>query len=107
MKKVFIPNRSSHDYSRAKRFGTLITLTKGNIDLNNTSKIYRLVEDALVNSSPDDYIMISGPSILNAIVCSMFTQLHGKINYLIYRRDGSYIERNMSFKNLTKREKPE
>lgn len=100
MPKVFIPNTSAHDYTDAERYGCLVPLTKGNLDLGNTSRIFREVEESIRKSSPDDYILISGASIVNGIVCGLFACLHGKLNLLVYRRNGKYIERNINMKDL-------
>ena len=101
MPNVYIPNIASHDYEDAKRFGTLVPLTTGNLDLGNVSKIYRAMEPILCCSSPDDYILISGASVVNVIATAIFSMKHNKLNLLIYRRTGKYVERNL---NLNKGE---
>ncbi len=95
--KVFIPNKTSHNYTDAERFGELIALTTGNLDLSNTSKMYRAMERIMADSKPTDHILVSGASITNSIACSMFTAKHNCLNLLIFRRNGKYIERNLTF----------
>lgn len=96
---VFIPNSASHDYADAERFGKLIPLTEGNIDLSNVSKIYRTVMPILDNACCEDYILISGASVVNGIVCGIFAAKFKKLNLLIYRRNGKYVERNISLED--------
>ena len=95
--KVYIPNRSHHDFSSAKPWGDLIALTSGNLDLSNTSHLIRTMRDIIALSQPTDYILIAGATIANIIACSLFVAQHKKLNLLIYRRDNSYVERNISF----------
>lgn len=97
MSKVFIPNCAAHDYGDAERFGTLVPVTRGTLNITNVSAIYRKIESALCASCADDYILISGASVVNAIVAAKFATMHGKLNLLIYRRNGTYVERNLNF----------
>ncbi len=96
-RKIFIPNSTSHNYSNAKRFGTLIRLTSGNLDLTNASRMFRLMSEQLHQASPDDYILISGASVPNSVACGIFASKFNCLNLLIYRRDGKYVERNLVF----------
>lgn len=97
MPNVYIPNSAGHNYRYAKKFGELIALTEGNLDLVNTSAIIRKVAPYIEASSGDDYILVSGAAVVNSIVCSMFVAKHNKLNLLIFRRNGRYIERNITF----------
>lgn len=83
--KVYLPNKGPHDYSAASKFGTLITLTTGSLQLTQVGYLYRACYPILAKSSPDDYILLCGPTLANIIACSIFATLHGKINLLIYR----------------------
>jgi hypothetical protein len=96
MRKVFISNRTSHNYDAALKFGEIVSLTKGNMSIEDTSKLYRIMEPILRSSSPNDLILLSGASAINSVAVSIFVALHGKLNLLIYRRNGTYIERNLT-----------
>jgi hypothetical protein len=102
MKNVYIVNKGCHDYTDAERFGNLIFLTAGSFNILSTSKMYRKFSEGLKNSQPSDYIMPSGLSIMNAIACSIFSVMHGRLNLLIYytkngQGKGAYRERSITF----------
>lgn len=96
-RKVYIINKTAHDYSGAMEFGELVVLTEGSISRFSTNKIYRQIEDKIKNSKPDDYLLIGGHSVLCGIVCGLFAKLHGRLNLLVYRASrgngGRYEER--------------
>jgi len=98
--KVYIPNASSkHDFSSAKKFGDLVTVTNGHVSPLNTGNIHRYWEEALKESTEDDYILICSLNILCAIGSALFVAKHGKINYLIWKsRKGCYEPRSHDFR---------
>ena len=96
-RKVFIPNKSHHDYSDAKRFGELTYVTSGVQNKYNTTLMARLWEDALKESTEYDYLLQTSLSVLNSIGVAMFACKHGgKGNILIWQK-GKYIERTLVF----------
>src|SRR3990167_9797299 len=98
MPKVFIPNKSFHDFSDAKRFGELVYVTSGVQNKYNTTLMARLWQDALQESSHDDYILQTSLSVLNSIGVAMFAcKYDGKVNILIWQKD-KYIERTLMLK---------
>lgn len=92
--KVYVPNKSFHDFSDANRFGELVFLTEGVQDRFKINDLYRRIEGKLHNAGPGDYLLISGPSTVNAIAASILAYKFGRINYLVY--DGAmarYVSR--------------
>jgi len=89
MTKIFVANRSYHDYSDAERFGELIYLTDGSLRSFSVSQMFRVVEDHLIDSSQEDIILISGLSVFNSLLCGYFSYAHGRLNMLIYKRKKS------------------
>ena len=99
--KVFIPNKSHHDYSDAKRFGELIYVTSGVQNKYNTTLLARLWEDVLKKSSAEDFILQTSLSVLNSIGVAMFAcKYDGRVNILIWQK-GKYIERTLILKGGT------
>ena len=84
MPKVFIINDSGHDYSGALNFGELVVLTQGIVGKLHVTYMYRSM-CRLLDSEPDDYILMCGPSIMQAVACSIFAYKHGGLNLLIYK----------------------
>ena len=85
MNKVFIPNKSAHDYSDAERFGTLITMSHGAIDKFNLTEMHRRFSAAMVGSTEDDFIVQSGPTIMLAVASALFASKHHRLNLLVWR----------------------
>ena len=103
MNKVYIVNDSGHDFSAAEGFGELVILSEGLIDRYNVTSMYRTFVPILAKSSPKDFILHSGPGIMSAIACSIFSARHDCLNLLIWRgeADGKerYVQRRLKFKN--------
>jgi len=101
MTKVYIINRGGHDHSDAERFGELVFLSQGSINRYAASQIYRQFVDALRDSHSDDYILITGLSVMSSIACAIFSRLHGRLNLLLYRGgNGKYVERKLVIDEL-------
>lgn len=98
MKKVYVVNKGAHDYSGASKFGTLIYCTTGLVSKYNTAQMVREIESALVDSTVDDYLLLTAFSTLCSVATAYFTYKHGLLNILIFKDDG-YVERRVRFNN--------
>ena len=87
MPKVYVINKSCHDLDNARRFGEIIYLSEGRIDRYATGKMYRLFNLHIRDSKPEDYILLTGLSVMQSIACSMFAAKHGRLNLLIHKVD--------------------
>jgi hypothetical protein len=94
MPKVFIINKSAHNFSATKKFGQAVYLSSGLMDRYATTNIHRQFTTFLKDSKPEDYIVLCSLNVMNAIACSIFTKMHGTLNLLLYKK-GKYIERNL------------
>ena len=86
-RKVFVVNRSAHDYSDATKYGDLVYVTSGEQNRFAANNHARRWMEALHDSSPDDLIILSSLNIICGIGCALFAMLHGKLNILLYRRN--------------------
>ena len=85
-RKVFIANKSGlHNYSAAEEFGEIIFVTQGRINRLDITEMVLAFQDALAHSSPEDFILTTGPAVLNSIGCAVFAHMHGRINLLLYK----------------------
>ncbi len=82
--KVYVVNKGTHDYSKALTYGDLVYLTEGYYNLLSIGKIYRTVLPTLNHSSPEDLILLCGPTIMNSLVCSIMATKHGHLNLLLF-----------------------
>lgn len=99
MKKVYILNKSFHDYSEAEKFGELTYITEGHLDKYNTNKMLRYLNEAFKDASPDDYILVTSLTIFCSLACSLFTARFKRLNILLYK-DSSYVERRHTFEGV-------
>jgi hypothetical protein len=94
--KVYIPNRSTHDFSAAEIYGDLVFLSSKNISSFKTNRIFRKFYEILKDSDCEDYILLTGLTALNVIAAIIMEELHGRVNLLIFNpRSGkrNYVER--------------
>jgi hypothetical protein len=94
MAKVFIVNRSAHDFSAADKFGELIFLSEGKISRYAVNSMHRDFTALMEGSTKDDYIVPCSLNVMNSIACAIFAHKHGTLNLLLFK-DGLYIERNL------------
>lgn len=97
---VYVINKATHDFSDATRFGDLIFLSEGNVNRFATNKMARLFAPIIDASGPDDYILITGLTIMTSIAVGMFAFKHGRLNLLIHRSDHTYAERRIMLSDL-------
>ena len=105
MPKVFVVNRGGHNHNDAERFGELVFMSHGTINRYATSQMYRQFAEYLANSSVDDFILITGLSVMASVACSIFARLHGRLNLLLYKssqsgQEGRYVERTIMLDEL-------
>lgn len=96
---VYIPNRGPHNYADAEQYGELVYCTDGSLDKFDTAEMYRQLNDAMVDSAPEDYILLGSLNSLCCIACAIFSAKHQQLNLLIHRMDG-YVARSLYLKNL-------
>ena len=94
MRRVFVVNKSAHDFSPAEEFGELTFLSEHSMNRYAVNNMHREFSQRLEDSGPDDLILLCGLSIMNVVACSIFSHMHGRLNLLIYK-DRRYVERNL------------
>lgn len=94
MPSIFVPNKGSHDYGDALRYGELQYVTKGEQNRYAIGTMVRQWVKVLRGSSPEDYILLSSLTNLCCIGCALFAMKHKKLNLLLFRND-KYIERKL------------
>jgi len=99
MARVYIPNRSGHNFADAKRFGEIIYITEGFINKTKINNMYRACTEAMQDAKPDDYIIISGIGALNMIAAAVFARITGRLNLLMFN-NGRYESRELDIDAL-------
>lgn len=98
-RKVFISNKSGHDFSDAKRYGSLEYVTNGQINRFSVGYMARRWMESLLASSKEDYILVTSLTILTVIGSAIFGHLHGRLNILLFKNN-KYIARTICFEEL-------
>jgi hypothetical protein len=96
--KVFVCNKSSHDFRPALKFGELVFVTKGEVNKFALTEIYRQFHEAMKDSTDDDFFLPTSLPILCAIGTGILAHRHGRVRFLLYRSD-AYIIRTVDFTN--------
>lgn len=83
--KVYVVNFSGHDMSPATKYGEMVVLTKDLVNIFATDRIEHEFTKKLVDFNADiDFILLTGPIILNCLVTTILFRKFSKINVLIY-----------------------
>lgn len=99
MSTIFIPNRSSHDYSDCERFGDrIVYLTDGRLNRFAVNEMFRLIDEALRDSSPEDLLLQTSLTTLNSLAAAYMAAKHGKVNLLLLKKD-RYVKRTIVLNN--------
>lgn len=95
MPKVFVVNKSAHDFSEAERYGELVFLTEGRQYHHNANNMSAVLAQKLIHSSPEDYLVLTSLNVLCALAAAIFAQLHnGRLNILLFK-NGRYAAREL------------
>ena len=111
MPRIYVVNRSSHDFSPALEWGEeLIFLSEGSMNKYAITDMYRQFSERMDSSQPHDYILPCALSNMNLIAASIFAHKHGRLNLLLYKQGKDetgrfgkhkYIERTLMFDGQT------
>lgn len=94
MRRVYILNEGTHDYSDAEQFGELVFCTSGILPKHDVNRLYLELDDVLSASEPQDLIMLSSLTSLCSIASAIMASLHGEVHFLIFH-DGKYVEKDL------------
>lgn len=81
-RKVYVVNATGHPYGAAEVYGELNYLTGGFVSFDDIPNLIAKVGAFLSASDPEDYILISGPPLLNMLVMQIWFTYHERINLL-------------------------
>ena len=94
MSKVYIVNKSAHDFHNAEKFGNLIFMSEGRLNRFGTNDMMRKFSDAMRNSKEEDYLLPCSLNTANIMAAVVFANKHKRLNLLLFKPStGEYIER--------------
>ncbi len=94
MRRVFVLNEGSHDYSDAAAFGELVYCTSGMLPKHDINRLFLTLDEVLSNSDRQDLIMLSSLSSLCSVASAIMAAQHGEVHFLVYH-DGKYYEKDL------------
>lgn len=107
MPKIYIVNKAGHDFSSAEKFGELVPVTTGNINVFRPDRDLFRLQQVLKDFRPDeDYLLLSGNVFANAMAVAfiLFDNDYDKIRFLVYdAKNNTYLE-HVLFYNFSKKE---
>lgn len=92
MRRVFVLNEGSHDYSEAEAFGELVFCTRGLLPKHDINRLFLELEEVLGDAQRTDLIMLSSLSSLCSVASAIMAANHGEVHFLVYH-DGKYHEK--------------
>jgi len=85
MKKVWVVNERYHQYNSAKRYGVLHPLTQGKVNVFRIDNLIAELTDKLNKlAQKEDYILISGYALINALAIHYFLTRFGIAKTLVW-----------------------
>lgn len=100
MSKVFVVNQSPHNFKPAAQYGELVFMSEGSIDRFATNRMIRQFTPFLAESSDEDHLVISGPTVMNVMAAVMLARKHGGVLNILLERRGSYVQRALDLSNV-------
>ena len=79
---VYVVNNSGYPYEKAERFGEVIFMTAGSINHSRLNSIITKIGNYIENSSPNDYLCVSGNNFLCTLAGIMWGNKHGLVKIL-------------------------
>ena len=98
MKTVYIPNlKEGYDISDTAHFGNPAALTEGRVDISVIQSLAAKIVKKLKTAKEDDYLIMGGAPLVNAIAFFYLMNIHGRVNLLIFdARTRKYMARTIS-----------
>lgn len=87
---VFVSNLSAdHDYSATTEYGVLRPITMGNYPIFKIGRLVEEISKVVVHSTPQDYLVLSGSSVVSSLCLTLWMLRHGTCQLLLYDRGSS------------------
>jgi len=97
-KKVFIPNKAAHDYTKAADFGQVVFCTSGPVRREAMMELFQQIQQSFTDAEPSDLIMNAGPASAVALACSIMAARFGELHMLMWDK-GRYFVRSFQLEN--------
>lgn len=91
MPKVWVVNYAGHNYEPAESFGEIGYLSHGYVSMGNLERLFYSMVESVRETDNEDYLLLSGLLLLNAIAAIAWLERHGKAKMLSWdKKLGAY-----------------
>ena len=99
--KVFIVNQAGHDFAEAEKFGDLVSITEGNINVFRPDRSLFTIKQALAPLAENDYLLLSGNTFGNAMAAIVAAATVKILNILVYdAKNQRYLHHKLDITRL-------
>lgn len=92
---------AGHDYSAAKKYGSLVPISEGLVSPFATDRFLEKVHAWFARFNAEDFLLLSGNFLLNAVTVGYLAHRLGWLRLLVFRNiDRSYQVRFVDFRHL-------
>ena len=83
-RKIFVANMGYHDFSLAKKWGDLVPVTTGRVDVMHTDRLEARLQEVLHEAEEKDYILLSGGLVINALCIGYLFAKFGRVRMIFW-----------------------
>lgn len=99
---VWVPNNKGHNLDGAMKFGKVVLLTEGKVNIFNVDQYLSKFRSETANSTEDDFVLPCGSISLNMLLANVIMERHGKVNLLLFDlKRSEYVTRHYSKEDLS------
>lgn len=80
--RVYVSNFAGHDYTEAEVYGEIRSITQGFISFQSLDRLKFTIAQALQETTPDDWLLLSGTNIISVLASLLWYQKHGVVKIL-------------------------
>lgn len=93
MARVYVSNHNEqHDYSKAQRFGTVMPVTTGTVNIFRPQRTLVAMCENLKGITDEDYVLFSGNAVSGLLIVTAVMHKVRILNLLIFNaREDDYI----------------
>lgn len=99
--KVWVVNSSGHNFEEAEKYGTLVPLTMGRINVFNVDRLLDEFKHKLKHFGEEDWLLLSGNVVLNVLATMVVSHKHSRVKLLVYDvARKTYVPREVSVEDI-------
>jgi hypothetical protein len=81
-RRVYIVNFQTKNFNSAKKYGELVYITQGYLDLKKIDEYRSKLERYVDMASPTDSLILNGPAVINTLLTILWFRKFGYLNIL-------------------------